>query len=164
MNYQLGTFESDKVLLSRTRILQIAVVDSWYWEARALDRHAVEAARALLSASERVRHDRFLFECDRRDVALAHALRRTILSTYMRCPTDAWTFATAEHGKPFIVSPVIRTLSFNISHTKGFVACAVAPGMDVGIDVETLERKLEVDEFSCRLMAEYEVGFLKRRS
>ena len=59
-------------------------------------------------------------------------------------PLD-WRFDTGPHGKPALapgVSP--RPLSFNLSHARGLVACAVAEPaghVDVGLDVELVTRR-----------------------
>jgi 4'-phosphopantetheinyl transferase len=132
----------------------------WFLDTQALDAAALDTARALLSGEERTRHNRLMFERDRRDFAFAHALARTTLSRHRPIAPEAWTFGAAERGKPFITSPAVRPLSFNLSHTHGFVACVVAPGIDVGIDVESLDRKVEGDAIARRYFAAIEIDGL----
>lgn len=129
----------------------------WYLETEALDDHNLGAALNLLSSEERARHDRFVFERDRRDFAAAHALARTTLSRYEVLSPHAWTFETGPHGKPFISSAPARPLSFNISHTHGLVACVVARGLEVGVDVERLDRHVEADLVATSYFAVSEV-------
>jgi len=94
-----------------------------------------------LSADERARCARFIFARDRRDFAAAHALLRDRLSHYGGVDPAAWTFDAAPGGKPFIVSATGEpALAFNLSHTRGFVACAIAGAGDLGIDVESIDR------------------------
>jgi 4'-phosphopantetheinyl transferase len=135
-------------------------IDVWFLETQTLDAAALDAARALLSGDERARHDRLVFERDRRDFAFAHALTRTTLSKYSTASPEAWTFGTAEKGKPFITASTGQPLSFNLSHTHGFVACVAAPGIDVGIDVETLDRRVERDAIARRYFAAIEIDGL----
>ncbi|MCU0962196.1 MAG: 4'-phosphopantetheinyl transferase superfamily protein [Pirellulaceae bacterium] len=100
---------------------------------------------ALLAPDERARHDRFLFDKDRRQFLLARVLLRTLLSCYGACPPEAWTFAHSAHGKPRLAEPgSLSDLQFNHSHADHLVACAFARGDPVGIDVESADR--EVDE------------------
>jgi 4'-phosphopantetheinyl transferase len=135
-------------------------IDAWFLETESCSAAARDASRALLSADERARHDRFACERVRRDFAFAHSLARTTLSRYDRIDAAAWTFGTADNGKPCIVSGTSRPLSFNLSHTHGFVACVVAPGIDVGVDVESVDRKIEVDDIAERYFAGIEIDAL----
>lgn len=117
-----------------------------------MDERAERAALDLLSADERARHDRFWFPRDRRDYAAAHALLRTTLSAYSGEPPASWRFETAAGGKPFVVQPC-RRLSFNLSHARGLVACAVAEELDLGVDVERIERPVDVQGVADRFFS-----------
>jgi len=60
---------------------------------------------------------------------------------HMRLPSGP-----GEDGKPFILSSGGQATSggeppsFNVSHTRGLVACAIAQHMVVGVDVERADR------------------------
>jgi 4'-phosphopantetheinyl transferase len=100
---------------------------------------------ALLSADERDRYHRFMFAKDRRQFLLARALVRTVLSSYAPTAPHAWQFATAPHGKPYVAaSHGAPALQFNHSHADAIVACAVTHSRRVGIDVESLDRRVNV--------------------
>lgn len=105
------------------------------------DDAAVDDLR-VLSAPERERCQRFVFPNDRRDFAAAHALLRRRLSAGRSVPAAAWTFEAAPGGKPRIASSGSAgiDLDFNVSHTRGMVACAVARHADVGVDIERIDR------------------------
>jgi 4'-phosphopantetheinyl transferase len=112
-----------------------------------LDRITLDAAEHLLSAEERERSARLLFDHDRRDYIVAHALLRTMLSAYDgRRPTEL-AFETDGHGKPSLVSAGGRTspLKFSLSHTTGLVACAVSVDGQVGVDCAGLDPVPDVD-------------------
>ena len=70
----------------------------------------------------------------------AHALLRRTLSRYCSTDPSAWSFAPDGMGKPKIVGarPDER-FRFNLSHTRGLVACVVSRDESVGIDVESSE-------------------------
>ena len=98
----------------------------------------IERCTALLSPDEHARMGRFHFAADRLRYLFAHALVRTTLTRYApETPPERWRFRTNEYGRPEIMpeqgGPPLR---FNLSHTAGMVACAVARGRDVGVDVE----------------------------
>ncbi len=94
---------------------------------------------ALLSAEEQAKADRFAFAHDRDSYVAAHALTRATLSEFFpRAPQD-WSFAFNAQGKPRVdAQDESARLSFNLSHTHGCVAVAVALDRDVGVDVERI--------------------------
>jgi 4'-phosphopantetheinyl transferase len=109
------------------------------WLLRAPEDAGAERARrceAILAPNELARMKRFRFETDRRRYLFAHALVRYTLSRYAPAtPPERWRFETNEYGRPQVGGAAPR-LKFNLSHTAGLVACAVALDRDVGVDVE----------------------------
>ena len=63
-------------------------------------------------------------------------------SRYCEQSPSSWRFIKTNHGKPILDPP---SFGFNLSHTKGLVACVVAIGRDVGIDVERVDPTSEID-------------------
>jgi 4'-phosphopantetheinyl transferase len=126
---------------SSVTALGSADVHVWLLEApEAASAERAERCAALLSADERARMGRFHFAGDRRRYLFAHALVRTTLSRYAPAtPPARWRFRENAHGRPELSpedgGPPLR---FNLSHTAGLVACAVALDRDVGVDVEHL--------------------------
>lgn len=120
-------------------------VHVWYRHSERFDDSAVDAALSILSPEERRRHDNLRSAADRRDYAAAHALLRTSLSRYADVAPEAWHFESDSHGKPMIADRWRGGLkcSFSLSHTRGLVACAIAPGSTVGIDVERTDPSLD---------------------
>lgn len=116
-------------------------VHVWCQETDALDRHAVERAEAGLSVEERTRCDRFRFARDRRDYVVAHDLLRRSLGAFERRGPGP---------------------SFSLSHTRGFVACAIASGMPVGVDAERVDRSIAVDDLAEHCFGPPEVAALRR--
>jgi 4'-phosphopantetheinyl transferase len=53
-------------------------------------------------------------------------------------------------------------LSFNLTHTRGFAACAVTTGVRVGIDAEDIRRQLAIAEIAARWYAPGERRLLAR--
>jgi 4'-phosphopantetheinyl transferase len=95
---------------------------------------------ALLADDERQRLAAFRFEEDRRQYLMAHALLRTTLSQYAPVPPEAWRFERTAQGKPH--APQAPWLQFNLTHTRGLVACALAV-QPVGVDAEWLGQPLD---------------------
>jgi 4'-phosphopantetheinyl transferase len=114
-----------------------------------LGRHEVEAAQ------------RFLRDRDRAAYVAAHALLRQVLSTHDSTPPSAWIFDTHADGKPVLSGRHSTNLSFNLSHTRGLVACVVCRTRDVGIDVELIDPRVEALEIASRFFSEREVAGLR---
>jgi len=133
-------------------------VHIWFRGTGSATAAAVEAARVSLSADERQRADRFYFAEDRRDYTLAHDALRRCLSAYRPVEPGAWEFQADAAGKPFLRSDT--GLSFNLSHTRQLVACAIAPGTPVGIDVERAARLVDAGAIAGRYFSPFEVASL----
>ncbi|MCG8618114.1 MAG: 4'-phosphopantetheinyl transferase superfamily protein [Desulfobacterales bacterium] len=123
--------------------------------------------RSVLSEDERQKADRFRFEKDRKLSVTARALVRYILSECTGNPPESFSFRENRFGKPSLVgnpSPVDGTilpdLRFNLSHSKGMVVCALALGRDVGVDVESMERTVELS-IARRFFSRAEAEFLE---
>jgi len=138
----------------------------WYRGTAALDGNAVRSADKHLSVEERARCDRLHFEADRRDFTIAHDLLRRALSKYADVQPIDWRFVTDNYGKPSIesVDPQVRALSFSLSHTRGCVACAIASGVPLGVDVQRTDQSRCIQEIADRHFSEKEAAWLRQCS
>ena len=101
----------------------------------------VERYRSILSGNERERSDRYVFEKDRRLSLVSRALARWTLSQYRDVDPAAWEFVENRYGRPEVstaLSADNSRLRFNVTHTEGLVACAVAETFDTGVDAENI--------------------------
>ncbi|QFZ84102.1 4'-phosphopantetheinyl transferase superfamily protein [Variovorax paradoxus] len=106
------------------------------------------ASRALLSAEELSKQARFHFARDRHRHLLTRTLVRSVLSRYAPVAPQTWQFATNAFGRPRIGTCDAREavgLNFNLSHTDGLIVLAVARHIELGVDVENVERKAALD-------------------
>ena len=109
---------------------------------------------ALLSEEERAKADRFAFAHDRDCFVAAHALLRATLSDYFARPPQDWTFVTNAWGKPRIdANDGSARLCFNLSHTRGHVAVALALDREVGVDVERVAPMRADEQVARQLFA-----------
>jgi 4'-phosphopantetheinyl transferase len=108
----------------------------WYRFTESLSDSAIDSLFASFSREEISRCAQFAFHRDRRDFAAAHALLRRVLSLYADVAPEEWCFERDPGGKPVIASRHRMALTFNLSHTSGLVACAVAHRRLIGVDVE----------------------------
>jgi 4'-phosphopantetheinyl transferase len=133
-------------------------VHVWYRPTDALDATALAAAVSVLSDEERARYHRFRFSRDGRDYAAAHALLRATLSRGNdRAPAD-WRFDRTANGKPFLIGPGEGRISFSLSHATGMVACVASEDADVGVDVERIDRNVDVVGVAGRFFSQAEAA------
>lgn len=127
----------------------------------AADAASRAAWNAILSPEERDRAARFRFDADRHAFLAAHALLRAMLSERADIPPEAWRFVAGPAGKPAL-DPAhgLPWLRFNLSHARSLVACAVAVGDDIGIDVESLDRRPPAEGLAARWFAPEEAACL----
>jgi 4'-phosphopantetheinyl transferase len=117
-----------------------------------------KAVEKLLDDAERARASRFRFASDRRDFVVAHALLRIALSNESGVPPRHWRLSYDSYGKPSISAPDgFSRLLFNLSHTKGLVACAVTDGVPVGVDVEQVRLLDDLLDVARQFFARAEV-------
>jgi len=118
--------------------------------------------RGWLSSEELARCARLRRAADRQHFLLAHALLRHSLSRYTGRAPGAWRFEGGPHGRPELVEePHAQALRFNLSHTRGLVACIVSYQSECGIDVEHLGRRLDPLRLARRFFAAGEVASLE---
>ncbi|SJM94920.1 4'-phosphopantetheinyl transferase [Crenothrix polyspora] len=97
---------------------------------------AKETDEKILDSAEQQRAQSFKFKKDRDLYVAAHVFLRQVLSRYAAVSKKDWQFVSNAYGKPAIANLSYGWLQFNLSHTHGRVACAVAHNRAVGIDVE----------------------------
>lgn len=100
--------------------------------------------RSMLDRDELARADRYHFAADRNIFTATHALARFMLSEATGLSTDVWRYTVGEFGKPALAADLSKwNLQYNISHTHGVAACAIAAN-DVGIDVERSDPTIDL--------------------
>ncbi len=137
-------------------------LELWYTPlASARRSDTLAACRGVLSDSEKKEADRFVFEKNREQFAVARALLRMALSHYNGTDPQAWRFQRNEFGKPAVVGSPTTELSFNVSHTDEVVVCAVSPQPRVGVDVERIDRSADYLTIARRFFAAAEIDYLE---
>jgi 4'-phosphopantetheinyl transferase len=124
------------------------------------------AYEATLTPEERARQNAYMRDENKREFLLGRRLARQSLSLRARslgvdAAPEVWRLVADDHGCLRVAAPeALARLRFNISHGTGMVVCAVAEGIDVGIDVEPLDRPVEAMEIADRFFSEREVADL----
>ena len=117
-----------------------------------------------LAADEKDRANRFRFDRDRDRFVCGRGIVRHILSQYLAQAPETIQFAYSDRGKPSIAAAglpaQLATFSFNVSHSHQWLLCAIAPDLQVGIDIEGV-RDIEAIKLAERFFSRAEQQWLK---
>ena len=117
--------------------------------------------RRLLSPDECQRAARFCFERDRRRFVVARGVLRTLLGRYAGVAPERLRFAYGPYGKPILAGFWDERPRFNLSHSGGLAAIAIAAGADVGVDVECLRPLPDLERMAERYFSRGENAALR---
>jgi 4'-phosphopantetheinyl transferase len=137
----------------------------YYLFQRALPEEVQARFVASFSDDERTRHTRFLRDGDQNLFLLAHGMLRCVLANHLGVSPGELAFESGEHGRPELTHPTgAEKLRFNLTHTKGLAACALAPGRAVGVDAENLSRSIDRRSVAARVFSAPERQSIEERS
>lgn len=87
----------------------------------------------VLSPVELDHAARFRRDADRHLYIAAHGFLRRVLGAYRQVAPESIRFIRSPGGRPEVSGEGLR---FNLSHTRGLVACIVTESVECGVDVE----------------------------
>ncbi|EGG95596.1 4'-phosphopantetheinyl transferase [gamma proteobacterium IMCC1989] len=120
---------------------------------------SIDRLVCLLGDEERVRLDRFRQHPDKERHALAHSLKRAVLSQYIPSAPHELNFFQSAYGKPFCSHP--DSPFFNLSHSGDWVVLAVSTENEIGVDVE-FERAINMESIVQRISSAREIDIYQR--
>ncbi|SFM76923.1 4'-phosphopantetheinyl transferase [Variovorax sp. OV329] len=101
-----------------------------------LDEPAGAQALATLSADERARAGRFIFDRDRERFMAARSALRQVLASHLGMQPAQLVFTVGTYGKPVLAQ--LPGCRFNLSHSGRYGLIALSPQDEVGVDIEIL--------------------------
>ncbi len=122
------------------------------WQAR-LDQPCahIEELAQLLCPAEKLRAGKFVFDKHRQRFIAGRGFLRNILGGYLNQPAASLEFSYGPQGKPELVSHGIHDkLYFNVSHSHETALYAISRNRQVGVDVERLRTKQDVESIAQR--------------
>lgn len=129
-------------------------MDVWRLDLRALAEQGEAPLTQCLSSEEAAQAGRFLRAATGWQFRVTRAALRHILAAYLQEAPHQVEIIRLPMGKPAVPPRNGKgCLSFNVSHTEEFAAIAVSSSREVGIDVETRNRKLDVLGMAERFFA-----------
>jgi 4'-phosphopantetheinyl transferase len=118
----------------------------------------LEKAEQLLTAAELQRAGAFRFGRHRRRFVVRRAMRRVLLAHLARIAPSELAIEESAEGKPFLRD---ADLEFNASHS-GDLAVIVTGCTSLGVDVESLDRRVDYLRFARHSFTEEEFGEIER--
>ncbi|MCB0791362.1 MAG: 4'-phosphopantetheinyl transferase superfamily protein [Flavobacteriales bacterium] len=112
----------------------------------------------VLDPAERTRADRFLTDGSRDRYILGHGLLREVLGRTLGCAPHEVTMERGRHGKPHLPG---NEAYFNFSDTKDAVLIGLSPDQEIGVDIETLHRRVDHDAVAGHYFTEPEVAWIR---
>lgn len=110
------------------------------WLARVpMDETAPAGFALTLSPAEQARANRFLVTPPRCEFVFGRAFLRQLLGAVLQIDPATVTLAYETRGKPRLAVGTPSDLRFNLAHSGGLVAVALARGRAVGVDVEWMK-------------------------
>lgn len=119
---------------------------------------AIAYCTTLLAEDETARATRFRVSTDRDRFIVAHALLRRVLARYLETDAARLLFGQADFGKPFLIN--YPELCFSLSHSGEFALVALAR-REVGVDIERVDRQIEIDGVAASAFSVLELAELR---
>ena len=137
-----------------------------------VDSETIKRFFTVLSGEEKQRSSRFHLAQHGRQYIAAHGMLRSILGEYLEIDPKALTFSVNPYGKPYLCSDQKNgSILFNLSHSHNLCIIAVSSGSEIGIDIEYVNRDIDVLEIAERCFSRREIeelgslrGDLQRRA
>jgi len=119
----------------------------------------IDLYAGVISEEEKQKKERYVFEKDRHTSLVTRALLRYVLWMLTGQDPAGFKFSENAYGRPEPVSGTLpMPIRFNLSHSGGLTACAVALNTDIGCDLEDCRRAVDiniVDRFFSKPEADY---------
>jgi 4'-phosphopantetheinyl transferase len=139
-----------------------APIDLWYVRTdQPLPDEVAGRFRELLTPAELQQEARFLRDEHRRQYLMTRVLARQLLGRYGSISPTSIEFTRGGHGKPLVAVPSDFPWQFNLSHTRGLVVCAIGPRGNLGVDVEPMDRRVNL-QLADRYFATLEIEALRQ--
>lgn len=134
-------------------------IDLWFIDPATLPPSQVDNLSALLSAEELTKLKHYRHQATRHTALLARAISRLVLSHYTQTPAVSLTFTKQPHGKPELANNA-HNIRFNLSHNDQLIVLAVCVNDEIGCDIESPNRKVNIPAITRRFFAPQEQQLL----
>jgi 4'-phosphopantetheinyl transferase len=127
------TLREDELHIWRTKVSKNEYNLDFYWN--------------LLSQDEQVRAKEFYFVRDRNCYIIARGILRSLIASYADIAPKNILFKYTEYGKPYLaVNNDFSEIKFNLAHSKDSIVYAFTKNIDVGIDIEFINKDFVMED------------------
>jgi 4'-phosphopantetheinyl transferase len=133
-------------------------IDLWYAD---LQHAGWRRLLPLLSNDERGRGDGFAFDRDARRFTVSRAVLRTLLSRVTGVPARELKFQIEPDGKPVLEPGMGQPVHFSVSRSEELALIGFAQ-RPLGVDIEWLERAIDVEALADYVLSRRERDSFKR--
>lgn len=126
------------------------------------DAELLRSYERLLAPDERQAYASLRVEERRHEYLVTRAAICSLLARRLRVSPQELRFDRDELGKPRLASPHAGRAYFNLSHTRGLLACALSDS-EVGVDVEAIDTSFDVVSIATRFFSARETRWLEGR-
>lgn len=127
------------------------------WQADLIQDAAILSKfRDVLDEQEKYKADTYKLPLMRDRYVAVRGISRLVLAGYLKADPATLKFTVGEYGKPALIC---NTLHFNISHTDNLLLVAVANFPEIGIDIEVIKPRNNLDGLArrCFTASEFQV-------
>lgn len=110
---------------------------------------------SLLSKPEIDRAEKYLLTSDKRNYIVSRSILKQLLSGFLQVNAREIEFKYCKNGKPFLED--YPNLRFNSSHSGEAFVIGFAAGKDIGVDIESLQRPLNISKLQSFLFTPAEL-------
>lgn len=111
----------------------------------------------ILDDIEKNKALRFVHKIHRDRYVVSHGKLRVILATYVDMPPGKICFVEEAFGKPYIyMDGKAHKVKFNLSHTADKLIVAVCPSVQLGVDIEKWNGKIDYKMLAKECFSEVE--------
>lgn len=118
-----------------------------------------DQCQSWLTDGERCAATRLKQLSSRNQHIVGRGMVRRLLSRRANCKPSDLVFECSHNGKPSVIAPRSAIRPFNISHTEGLVLVALSDRGEIGVDVESLSRRIDI-HLAERYFAKPEVDYI----
>ena len=116
----------------------------------------------ILSKNEKNKAHEFQHPDDRLSFTKCRSILRSTLSKWLNCDPNEINIIHRENGKPYLEHS--KVIEFNITHTKGLAAIAFSIDSEIGIDVENLNREINLDQVAKKVFTKSEQSLINENN
>ncbi len=132
-------------------------IDAYLEETDCDDQERARLAE-LLSPEEAAKARQFLSPRDCRHYIVCHGRMRELLASRLDCDPREVPIAVGAFGKPYVAG---WNIGINLSHSRNLAFYAIAPGKEVGCDVEWQDPALASEDIARLAFSPREIAALR---